>query len=126
MVVSDLIGNPEWRQDPVGFLDDDSEKHYMHIHGIPVFGDIDLLPQVAVAQKIDVIAIAIANLAPRALDRVLAMAQKTGARVQIIRGHAEALAGQVRVQLRDLNLDRLRAYTAATLSRAGHGSGARQ
>ncbi len=107
LVVSDLLANPGWRQQPAAFLDDDPQKSRMRIHGLSVLGTIDHLPTVVRDHNIDVIAVAIPSATSLDLDRILALAQETSARIQILPSHSEVMAGKEAMRLRDLNLDDL-------------------
>ncbi len=107
LVASDLLNNPGWRQQPVAFLDDDPRKSRMRIHGISVLGTLDSLPAVVNELKIDVVAVAIPSASTLDLDRILALAQETETRIQILPSHSEVMAGREAMRLRDLNLDDL-------------------
>jgi FlaA1/EpsC-like NDP-sugar epimerase len=45
-IVRDMHNNPSYQFRPVGFVDDDGTKHRMRIHGVPVLGGRDRLPQI--------------------------------------------------------------------------------
>jgi FlaA1/EpsC-like NDP-sugar epimerase len=46
MIVRDMNSNPSYQLRPVGFVDDDATKYGMRIHGVPVLGGRDRLPQI--------------------------------------------------------------------------------
>jgi FlaA1/EpsC-like NDP-sugar epimerase len=107
LVVADLLSNPEWRQYPVAILDDNPRTDKMRVRGVPVIGTVERLPELVHQEKIDIIAIAIPSASKAQLDRILALAQETSARIQVLPSHAEVMAGKAPMRLRDLNLDDL-------------------
>lgn len=107
LVASDLLSHPEQRRQAVAFLDDDPRKSRMRIHGVSVMGDVDHLPAVVHEQQVDVIAVAIPSASLPELDRILDLAQRTHARIQILPSRKEVMAGGTPMRLRDLNLDDL-------------------
>lgn len=107
LVVADLLSNPEWRQYPVAILDDDPRAEKMRVRGVPVIGTVERLPDLVRDERIDIIAIAIPSASSAELERILALAQETAARIQVLPSHAEVMAGRAPMRLRDLNLDDL-------------------
>jgi FlaA1/EpsC-like NDP-sugar epimerase len=57
-VAKELIANPQLQLKPVAFLDDDVSKQGAHILNLPVFGGRERLPEVARAQNVAVVVIA--------------------------------------------------------------------
>ncbi len=55
----------------VGFIDDDPHKQGTHIHGIPVLGTVEQLPEVCEEHNIEEIAIAMPSADPKAVRRVI-------------------------------------------------------
>jgi UDP-GlcNAc:undecaprenyl-phosphate GlcNAc-1-phosphate transferase len=43
LLVREMLANPEWERNPVGFLDDDPSKHGQRLLGVPVHGSVDAL-----------------------------------------------------------------------------------
>ena len=41
LIVREILNNPALKRVPVGFIDDDRQKHKTRIHGLPVFGDCE-------------------------------------------------------------------------------------
>jgi FlaA1/EpsC-like NDP-sugar epimerase len=108
MVAADLAAHAPSPEYAVGFLDDDPGKRKRQVHGIPVLGSIDALVEIVQEQKIDILAVAMPSASTVQIDRVLALAQMTNARIQILPSHAEVLAGRTSsMQLHDINLNNL-------------------
>ena len=107
IVATDLLQGSQRSETPVAFLDDDAKKYRMRIHGLPVAGSINDLPRIASELRIDTVAIAIPSAPARVVERVIALAQETEARIQIIPSQAGVVAGHAERQLRDIQLDDL-------------------
>jgi FlaA1/EpsC-like NDP-sugar epimerase len=114
LVAADLLSNPQWRQLPIGFLDDDLSKRRRSIHNVPVLGTIDRLPEIAATQEVDVIGVAIPSASNKELDRILALAQQTTARIQVLPTIGEIMTREVPLRLHDINLDDLLNRTPST------------
>ncbi len=80
--------------DPVGFLDDDTMKHGMAIHGVKVLGPIDSLLQQAALRRPQQIVISMASAPGNAVRRVVELAEKADLPVKIIPGIFEILDGR--------------------------------
>lgn len=107
LAAAELLANRGSQQFPVGFLDDDPAKAQKRIHGLPVLGTIEELRHVVLEYQIDTVAVAIPSASTRELDRILALAQPTNARIQILSDRAEMLTRQGLAGLRDIRLDDL-------------------
>jgi FlaA1/EpsC-like NDP-sugar epimerase len=108
LVARDLTMASKSTEQLVGFVDDDPRMHGMQIHGVRVLGTTAELPTIVTEQDIDIIAIAIPSAATRELDHILALAQSTDARIQILPSQAEVVGGRSSsMRLRDIDLDSL-------------------
>jgi FlaA1/EpsC-like NDP-sugar epimerase len=108
LVAADLFHHPHSLERPIAFLDDDSRKWKMRIHGLPVLGGVNLLPDIVRSHQIDTVALALPSATTRDLDRILALALTTDARIQLLPSQAEVLAGRSSsMNLRDIKLDTL-------------------
>lgn len=104
LVAADLIGNPQWRQLPVGFVDDDLSKRRRRIHNVPVLGPVDSLPGLVATRQIDIVGVAIPSASTKELDRILAIAQQTPARIQVLPSRGDMMVSRAPLRLRDINL----------------------
>ena len=52
-ILREIFDNPHLDHEVVGFLDDDPGKKGRSIHGVPVFGAVDLLPEVLRKHEVD-------------------------------------------------------------------------
>ena len=93
---------------PLGFLDDDPETWRALVHGLTVFGGLDLLPKVVQESEADEVVIAIPSASPTQLRRIVQMCEATRVRFKVLPGVASVLAGNVRLNhLRDLRIEDL-------------------
>jgi FlaA1/EpsC-like NDP-sugar epimerase len=104
LVAAELQSNPHWCQYPAGFVDDDPSRARRRIHGIPVLGTLDELPEIVAKRHIDIIGVAIPSASTKQLDRILAIAQETSARIQVLPDRIQMMSGQVPMRLRDINV----------------------
>ncbi len=68
----------------VGFVDDDPAKVGMRVHGAPVLGGREAIPEVVVRQQVEMIVVAIYNLSREALREILAICERTPARIKVL------------------------------------------
>jgi FlaA1/EpsC-like NDP-sugar epimerase len=103
----------------LGMVDDDRLKAGAKVHGVPVLGSIDALPELARRYEPDEILIAIPSASGRQMRRIVDCCQRTRVRFRTIPGLAELLDGTVTIrQLRDVNLEDLLGREAVQLDLA--------
>ncbi len=94
--------------DVVGFIDDDPAKLGMNIHGIPVLGNVDQLPEICKKQNIDELAIAIPTASRKELRRVVQVCQGTQLRFSTVPSITDIASGKLRVsQIRNVDINDL-------------------
>lgn len=69
MLVRDMLRNDNYT--PIGFLDDNSKLKKSEIHGIPVLGAIDKLPEIIGRTNIDIIIIALPSATNKQMQRIV-------------------------------------------------------
>lgn len=83
---------------PVGFIDDDPRKQGLLIHGVPVLGPRDRLPEIMRLRGIDSVIIAMPSAPPRVIRETVELARKGGAKeIKIIPFLSELYTGEVKV-----------------------------
>ena len=91
-----------------GFLDDDPAKKGKKLHGVPVIGAIDTLPDIAARDGIGEIMIAISNAGAGAIRRIVNLCDQTGVPFKIIPSMEEiVLGGSKPAPIREVNYDDL-------------------
>ena len=108
MVARDMLRHPEYGFHPVGFVDDDPGKHNMVIHGVPVLGGTEDIPEIVRKHDIEEIFITIPSVTGERLREILPFCEQTGAQIKILPGIACTMAGEIGVAaLRELRLEDL-------------------
>jgi FlaA1/EpsC-like NDP-sugar epimerase len=97
-ILRELHSNRRLKYDVVGFLDDDSKKHGMQIHGVPVLGDIDQLLNLVKKHEVDELLIAIASAARKEMRRIIGLCEGTGLKFRIIPSIGELIDGKLSVK----------------------------
>ncbi len=93
---------------PVGFVDDDRARRGIRLQGLPVYGSVSELKEIAEAVAADEIIIAVPSASPSELRHIVEQCETVGKRFKVLPGIAEVLAGDVRVgQLRDVRIEDL-------------------
>jgi FlaA1/EpsC-like NDP-sugar epimerase len=108
MITRQLRQNPLQNMEVVGLLDDDSRKHNMRIHGVPVLGNRHQIPQLVPAYGVNQVVLAMPTAPGKVIREIVAMCDAVGVQTKIIPGIYELLDGKVSVnQLRDVQIEDL-------------------
>ena len=93
---------------PVGIVDDDPNKRYVSIHGIPVLGTTRDIPQLVEQKKIEQIIIATPSAKAREMRKIVTYCETTGVDFKTVPGPRELMNGNVTLnQLRDVKIEDL-------------------
>ncbi|MBK8984482.1 MAG: polysaccharide biosynthesis protein [Chloroflexi bacterium] len=108
MIVREIQHNPQLDLTPVGFVDDDPDKHNMQILGVPVLGGRQDLPQLIAKYQVNRVIIAMPTAPGKIIREVAAVCEKLGADTKILPGIHEMVEGTVAVkQLRNVAIEDL-------------------
>jgi len=100
----------------IGFVDDDRLKRGINIHGIPVLGTVEQLPEICQEQNIEEIAIAMPSVTHKELRRVVQICQGTKLRFRTVPSITDIASGKLRVsQIRDVDINDLLGREAVQL-----------
>jgi FlaA1/EpsC-like NDP-sugar epimerase len=115
-MLRELQGNPRLKYNVIGFLDDDHKKHGMHIHGVPVLGDIDQLSDLVKEHEVDELLIAIASATRKEMHRIVGLCEGTDLKFRIIPSIGELIDGSLTVKsIRDVAYEDLMGRKAVQL-----------
>jgi FlaA1/EpsC-like NDP-sugar epimerase len=104
----------------VGFLDDDPGKRDRAIHGVPIFGGVDLLPQVLKPYRVDEIIISIPSATGSEMRRIVEICQNSGTLYKTLPAISQILDGGVNIKtLRDVSYEDLLRRDPVQLDMAG-------
>ncbi len=107
-LLREILRMPIAQYDVVGFIDDDPIKQGTRIHGLPVLGTVELLPQICRQRSIDEIAIAMPSASQRQLRRVIQVCEGTKIRFRTVPSITDIASGKLRVsQIRDVDINDL-------------------
>jgi FlaA1/EpsC-like NDP-sugar epimerase len=96
------------RWEVVGFVDDDRKKIGARIHGAPVLGTLDQVPELSSQHKAFELLIAIPSATAAQMQRIVEICDGTGVRYKTVPSLQELAAGAPSVpQLREVNLEDL-------------------
>lgn len=99
---------PVVEYDVVGFIDDNPAKQGLNIHGIPVLGNVDQIPQICRQNNIDEIAIAIPSATHNQLRRVIQVCEGSKIRFRTVPSITDIASGKFKVsQIRDVDINDL-------------------
>lgn len=100
----------------IGFIDDDSTKHGINIHGIPVLGNVAQLPEICKDRNIEEIAIAMPSASHQELRRVIQVCEGAKIRFRTVPSLTDIASGKFAVsQIREVELDDLLGREAVQL-----------
>jgi FlaA1/EpsC-like NDP-sugar epimerase len=100
----------------IGFIDDDTAKQGISIHGIPVLGRVEQLAKVCREHNIDEIAIAMPSATHQQLRRVIQVCEGTKVRFRTVPSITDIASGRLRVsQIRDVDINDLLGREAVQL-----------
>ena len=68
----------------VGFVDDDSDKKGMRLHGLQILGDRHAIPQIVARRQVDLIVIAIYNISGDDFRAILDICEQTPAVIKVL------------------------------------------
>ncbi|MHC5082884.1 MAG: polysaccharide biosynthesis protein, partial [Planctomycetota bacterium] len=107
-LLREMLRRTDVNYDVIGFVDDDPAKQGMSIHGIPVLGHIDQIPEVCTKKEIDEIAIAIPSASRQQLRHVVQLCQGTQLRFSTVPSLTDIASGKLKVsQMRDVDINDL-------------------
>ncbi len=99
---------PVAQYEVIGFIDDDAIKKGTNIHGIPVLGTVEQLPEVCEERNIEEIAIAMPSSSHQQLRRVIQVCEGTKIRFRTVPSITDIASGKFRVsQIRDVDINDL-------------------
>ena len=108
MIVKEMRSNPQLGLAPVGLVDDDQLKRGVQIHGVPVLGTREDIPELAQKYRVSEVIIAMPTAPGCAIREILDICNQAGVPARTIPGMYDILSGQVSVsQIREVNIEDL-------------------
>ncbi|MBN2020331.1 MAG: polysaccharide biosynthesis protein [Sedimentisphaerales bacterium] len=100
----------------IGFIDDDQAKQGINIHGLPVLGTVEQLPEICKEKNIEEVAIAMPSATVPQRRRVIQVCEGTKVRFRTVPSMTDIASGRFRVsQIRDIDINDLLGREAVQL-----------
>jgi len=108
VIAREILGNPSLDYSLIGFIDDDPQKQSATIHGRPVLGAIDSLPDLARAYAVDEAIMAISTANGNVMRRIGSMCAKAGLPFKTLPSFTQLVRGDGKLRyLRKVDVDDL-------------------
>jgi FlaA1/EpsC-like NDP-sugar epimerase len=105
--------------EPVCFVDDDLAKHGLSIHGLPVAGSPEAIPQLVDKFGVTEVILALPSNSAKRIREISAIASRRGLRVRVVPSMADLAGGRVRAtDLRPVSVEDLLGRQPAQLDDA--------
>ncbi|MBE7018512.1 MAG: polysaccharide biosynthesis protein [Ruminococcaceae bacterium] len=110
LLIEDILRNQQNLYRVVGIIDDNPQKVGRSIHGYRVFGSRKDIPQVAKAQNVEVIIIAIPSVDQASLQKILSICSETACKIKILPGIEQSMSDKKSISsnaIRDVEIEDL-------------------
>lgn len=108
VIAREILGNPSLDYSLIGFIDDDLQKQSATIHGRPVLGAIDSLPDLARTYAVDEAIMAISTANGHVMRRIGSMCAKAGLPFKTLPSFTQLVRGDGKLRyLRKTDVDDL-------------------
>ena len=109
MVARSMIKGGIGERRPVGFIDDDSAKHWAYVHGLKVLGGREAIPDAVRNLAVDEVVITIPSAPAAAVRDIVRYTRQAGVkRIKVLPSMNELFASKVLMQgIRDIDLEDL-------------------
>ena len=108
MIARELLSNPQLELHPIGFIDDDTNKHKVRIVNLPVFGGRECLAEVVAREHISQVIIAMPAASGNIIREFRECCERAGVAAKTVPGLYEILSGKVGInQLRNVQIEDL-------------------
>ena len=116
VIVKELLGHPQLRLNPVGFVDDDRSKHGHRLCDRPVYGSLAQIKDLVLQLDVEEIIIAMPRAPGATVRQVVRAAIEVGVKTRTVPGIFDIISGRVAVtSLRQVEIqDLLRRDTIQT------------
>jgi FlaA1/EpsC-like NDP-sugar epimerase len=119
-MLREIFENRELVYDIAGFIDDDLQKQGRSIHGVPVLGVIEKLPEIVEEKRIEEILIAIPSATGEQMRHIVDLCKGCDITYKTLPGMGEIIDGRVSIKaLRDVSFEDLLGRKPVNLDIAG-------
>ncbi|MCG6898287.1 MAG: polysaccharide biosynthesis protein [Thiocapsa sp.] len=108
MLARDMLRDPRHAYFPAGFVDDKPRRQGGEVHGVPVLGPTEAIPEIAARQGIDLLMLAVPSATAREMRRLVELCEGTGLPFRTVPELRNLMTGQVSItQLRPVSIEDL-------------------
>jgi FlaA1/EpsC-like NDP-sugar epimerase len=108
MLVRDLLRNPGFGYQPIGFLDDDYAKKGREIHGVRVLGNADKIPRLVDRLSVDFVLLAVPSATSSQMRRVVELCERANVPIKTLPGVKDLPSGRAGLgSLREVSIEDL-------------------
>ena len=116
MIVREMRRRVDLDYQPIGFVDDDNEKHGMYIHGLPVLGGREDIPEIIRSRNVKEVIVAIPSASAKDLREIKSRCGDGTVRLKAVPAVSEMLDGGGGLrQIRDVRVEDLLGREAVVL-----------
>jgi FlaA1/EpsC-like NDP-sugar epimerase len=120
MLVRDMLRDPHRAYLPVAFIDDRLRRQGGEVHGVPVRGATEQIPELADALGIDLILLAIPSASAKEMQRLVDLCEASGRPFRTVPQLESLMTGQVSInELRAVSIEDLLGRSPVTLDWPG-------
>ncbi len=106
IVIKDLHRDKKRKKIAV-VVDDDKNKLHASLHGVPIKGDIDMIPGIALYYEIDEIIIAMPSASKKRIAQVARVCSQTNAKLKIFPGIEKSINSEKKKPIRPVRIEDL-------------------
>ncbi|MBU1863827.1 MAG: polysaccharide biosynthesis protein [Candidatus Omnitrophica bacterium] len=115
LALREFRSNPHLGYEVVGFIDDDSTKKNLRIHGVRILGGRKMIGSMVSKYNIEEIIIAIPSATGERIRDIISYCQFTGVKIKIVPGFHKILSGEVEIKLREVKPEDLLGRETVTI-----------
>jgi len=118
ILARDLLRAKARHYQPVAYVDDKSRRHGQELHGIPIMGGCDDIPQIVRNMDVDLIMLAIPSASGEEMQRLVSLCEQSGVPYQTVPPLDALLTGKVAInELRDVSIEDILGREPVSLDR---------
>jgi FlaA1/EpsC-like NDP-sugar epimerase len=108
MLVRDMLRDASRSYFPAGFVDDKPRRQGGEVHGVPVLGQTEAIPDIVLREDIDVLMLAVPSATAKEMRRLVELCEGTGRPFRTVPELRNLMTGQVSIsQLRPVSIEDL-------------------
>jgi FlaA1/EpsC-like NDP-sugar epimerase/lipopolysaccharide/colanic/teichoic acid biosynthesis glycosyltransferase len=108
MILRQMRNYPQYGYLPVSLVDDNPELQDVRIHGVPVLGNQEDIPQIVLEKDIHEVIVAIPSASATQMRNIVSKCERAGVKVKTVPGPREIIDGDYHLsQLREVRIEDL-------------------